>query len=477
MFNSTILDVAIGMIFIYLLLSLMCSSAREIFELMLKKRSVDLERGIRELLAPGSNSGTDDVVQKLYNHPLVNSLFGGKYEESRIENWFKRKFMRTRLPSYIPARTFALAMMDLVLPGTAAPAATVGATTAKARPSGTAGATPSSSQFEVKLDAPPSAPLPATDTDSPLNPLRNAVLGSTLLTQHAKDALIPLIDAAGSDVVKARENIEGWFNSSMDRVSSWYKRRTQVIILILGVFVAIAVNADSIVIVKKLSTDKGLRETLVAAAIDDAKARNTNNSGNVNNSNANNNSETGGESNSNQSGSSTETVSNTNSNVGANTNSEANTNRSNTNRNANANTNSNSSSNTGADTNSNSVPLRPPPECADDSDSNECKLEKKLQTICKDIGRDSPRCRYIADQERLKQLGLPIGWESQGEKFPGLSLSLWGKPLQYHGLGWLLTAFAISLGAPFWFDLLNKFIVIRSAVKPHEKSPEEESKD
>ena len=475
MFNSTILDVAIGMIFVYLLLSLMCSAAREIIELLLKKRSVDLERGIRELLAPGSESGADDVVRKLYNHPLVNSLYGGKYEESRIENWFKRKFMRTALPSYIPARTFALAMMDLILPGSAAgpgAAAASGAAPPAGTASGAAGATPSSSSFEVKLDAPPPPPLPATDPNSPLNRLRKAVGESALLTKHAKDALIPLIDAAGSDVAKARENIEGWFNSSMDRVSSWYKRRTQVIILILGVFVAIAVNADSIAIVKKLSTDKALRETLVAAAIEDAKARNTNN-----NSNANNDSETGAESNSNQSGGGTETGSNTNSNAGANTNSAANTNRSNTNRNANSNTNSNSNSNTGANINSNSVPVRPPPECADDSDSNECKLEKKLQTICKDIGRDSPRCRYIADQERLKQLGLPIGWESQGEKFPGLSLSMWGKPLQDHGIGWLLTAFAISLGAPFWFDLLNKFIVIRSAVKPHEKSPEEESKD
>jgi hypothetical protein len=44
-------------------------------------------------------------------------------------------------------------------------------------------------------------------------------------------------------------------------------------------------------------------------------------------------------------------------------------------------------------------------------------------------------------------------------------------------LGWLLTAFAITLGAPFWFDILNKFIVIRSTVKPHEKSPEEGSED
>jgi hypothetical protein len=44
-------------------------------------------------------------------------------------------------------------------------------------------------------------------------------------------------------------------------------------------------------------------------------------------------------------------------------------------------------------------------------------------------------------------------------------------------LGWLVTALALSLGAPFWFDLLNKFIVVRGTVKPKEKSPEEQSKD
>jgi len=46
-----------------------------------------------------------------------------------------------------------------------------------------------------------------------------------------------------------------------------------------------------------------------------------------------------------------------------------------------------------------------------------------------------------------------------------------------HLLGWLLTAGAISLGAPFWFDLLNKFMVIRSTVKPFEKSQPEGSED
>ena len=44
-------------------------------------------------------------------------------------------------------------------------------------------------------------------------------------------------------------------------------------------------------------------------------------------------------------------------------------------------------------------------------------------------------------------------------------------------LGYLSVAFAATLGAPFWFDLLGKFMVIRSTVKPTEKSPDESSKD
>jgi hypothetical protein len=43
--------------------------------------------------------------------------------------------------------------------------------------------------------------------------------------------------------------------------------------------------------------------------------------------------------------------------------------------------------------------------------------------------------------------------------------------------GWLLTAIAMTLGAPFWFDTLNKFMVVRSTIKPEEKSGVEPSKD
>src|SRR5438105_309948 len=73
---------------------------------------------------------------------------------------------------------------------------------------------------------------------------------------------------------------------------------------------------------------------------------------------------------------------------------------------------------------------------------------------------------------RLDSLQLPILWKGVQPNTSGI-----GHHVADSVLGWLVTALAVSLGAPFWFDLLNKFMVIRSTVKPREKSPEEASED
>ena len=44
-------------------------------------------------------------------------------------------------------------------------------------------------------------------------------------------------------------------------------------------------------------------------------------------------------------------------------------------------------------------------------------------------------------------------------------------------LGLLITAFAVSLGAPFWFDTLNKFMNIRSAGSSPVEAPRRPSDD
>lgn len=55
------------------------------------------------------------------------------------------------------------------------------------------------------------------------------------------------------------------------------------------------------------------------------------------------------------------------------------------------------------------------------------------------------------DLHRIGGLQLPLGWGTQQ------------RPANYlvAGVGWLLTALALSLGAPFWFDLLGKVSALR----------------
>lgn len=434
MINSVILDVAIGMIFIYLLLSLMCSAAHEIIELLLKKRAIDLEEGIREMLNPGSSAsrsaGSPDIVRDLYNHPLINGLFEGSYEGSRIANktsWVRR----TLLPSYIPARNFALAVMDLVVAGGGA----------NGQASGAAGATGDSPGSEIppqtvvnvggvaaQAQIPPAPEVPDAAVVALRNALRDGApnptaqdAGEATNTRQIPDqmrrALIPLVDAAGNDITKVRENIENWFNASMERVSGWYKRRSQITLIILGLFVAITVNVDTITVVKRLSTDKALRESLVAASDAYAKANAAASSAAVT---------------------------------------------------APAKTTSPSESSAKRATDRQ--------KACEEPTSAACQRAKDLDDACK--VEDSARCKYAINQQQLESLGLPIGWDEKSDSkrnFTGWISKdggggLWDQ-FKWHWLGWLLTALAISLGAPFWFDLLNRFIAIRSAVKPKEKSP------
>ena len=375
MLGFELLDIAIGIVFVYLLLSLICSAFNEMIEAWFKNRATDLQKGIRELL--NDPTGTT-LVHEFYNHPMIHGLFGSSYHPARVRNWTGR----TNLPSYIPSRNFALALMDIVLNATST------------TPSGAAGAT--------THPGAPAAPGPV----GALQPLRSAI--RTIGNPQVEQALMTLVDAAGDDVSKARENIEAWYNSSMDRVAGWYKRRAQVIILMLGLAVAVALNADSIAILRSLSLDPSLRNTVVAAAQQYL--------------------------------------------------------------------NNNLPPTSSAPSGTSPLPQSPAAQSA--STSSDPSSSSSPKTAC-DKDQNSPECRLEKNVEAVRKLGLPIGWNlNDPDTYPGdirdrRNLVSWVIKL----LGWFLTALAISLGAPFWFDLLNKFMVVRSTVKPREKSPEEGSED
>jgi hypothetical protein len=209
-----------------------------------------------------------------------------------------------RKPSYIPSRTFALALLDVFTP--------VGA------------------------------------TSRTIDGLRKSV--ALLPDTDIKKTMLALIDDAGNDAEKVRQNIEGWFNDAMERLCGWYKQRTKLVLLVLAIAVTLVLNVNSIQVFNTLYHDGTVRAAVVAAA--------------------------------------QQTV------------------------------------------------QQPPP-----ADTR------------------SPITKIDQIQTELNQLNIPFGWTDPKMR-PDFSdpasilLALFG---------WVITALAVSQGAPFWFDVLNKLVNVRTS--------------
>jgi hypothetical protein len=101
MFGSSIFDVAIGLTFLYFLMSMIVSHINEVISGIMGWRAKDLDAAVRRMLAD------PDLANKVLSHPMIESLAskaGGK-------------------PSYIPPNTFALAVFDAILPPSDQPSA------------------------------------------------------------------------------------------------------------------------------------------------------------------------------------------------------------------------------------------------------------------------------------------------------------------------------------------------------------------
>jgi hypothetical protein len=60
---------------------------------------------------------------------------------------------------------------------------------------------------------------------------------------------------------------------------------------------------------------------------------------------------------------------------------------------------------------------------------------------------------------------LPLGWKNVTK------VDFQGEKLLWVILGWVLGIIAISMGAPFWFDLLVKLVNVRKAgIKPESEN-------
>ena len=90
MLDSPIIDVAMGLVFFYVTLSLICSSIQEIIASLLGLRSRNLKKGIRNLIG-------SEYAEAMYDHPLIKGLRKPK-----------------KLPSYIKPEIFSTALIDMI---------------------------------------------------------------------------------------------------------------------------------------------------------------------------------------------------------------------------------------------------------------------------------------------------------------------------------------------------------------------------
>ncbi len=76
---------------------------------------------------------------------------------------------------------------------------------------------------------------------------------------------------AGYDVAAFRKGLEGWYQATTDRSRGWFKRKLIPLIFGTGLVVSIAVNADTIRIFSTLMQNDSLRQSYVDAAIERVK--------------------------------------------------------------------------------------------------------------------------------------------------------------------------------------------------------------
>ena len=320
MLGSNTLEVATGLVFIYLLLSLVCTVINEAISSQLGQRGKNLLEGIKNLL---NDPEFTHLAQHVYNHGLIDGVMQGATDFSKAN----------RLPSYIAPTNFALALIDILGSSGAADAAVVQKQKELEISQAKSEADPTkeelklavtkaqaaleqaiSSAAEVKgkyTEAREAAKQVKTLEDfgkikAASDTLHHALaagravastypdpLGSVqkgieaLADGHTKQSLLTLLDQTKREmavvakdirtgevaVEKLRENLEGWFNDAMDRFTGWYKRWTRQISFIVAAVVVVVANADTIMLANRLARDTGLRAGIIVAA-DSALSKN-----------------------------------------------------------------------------------------------------------------------------------------------------------------------------------------------------------
>ncbi len=201
--TNAVTDIAIGLILMYLLLSLVCTVINEFIGTLSGLRAATLRQGIERIV---DDPDTRAALQATGVMKMSGLASGGKG------------------PSYIPSRTFALGILEVLHP-------------------------------ERKV----------ADAAAMKN-----VLGAidNLPDSAIKSTLAALARDTGEDLESFRTSVAVWFDDMMDRAGGVFRRKMQLCSFIVAVLLVVAVNGDSVQVAKTLWQDATLRAQIANAAVE-----------------------------------------------------------------------------------------------------------------------------------------------------------------------------------------------------------------
>ncbi|MEI2582963.1 hypothetical protein [Scytonema sp. PRP1] len=287
-----VFDIALGLVFIYLTLSLIASEIQELISTVLQWRAKHLKQSIELLMAGGSQTGSEEIekavelVKELYGDPIINTL--NQQAKDGIEKGFRdvTKTIHSKVskekqsaPSYIPSETFAITLLETLKiphlieyvknPSTQNNLRMILSTYKELK----TGINDKNSESYQRIEA--------IYGDIEQNQKFKNLVNS--LPEHVPDKLINSltviadrtrikIDDLKEQANQFKKEVETWFDRSMDRSSGVYKRNAKGVAILIGIAIAILTNTDTFFLLNRLSRDSAIRSVITQRAIQQAES-------------------------------------------------------------------------------------------------------------------------------------------------------------------------------------------------------------
>ncbi|WP_281321786.1 hypothetical protein [Flavobacterium aestivum] len=275
MINSPVLDTTIGLVFIFLLYSLLATSINEAIATLFSLRARMLKKGIVDGML--SNSKQKEWLWKSILKTIGNIFkeFGsliigyrpkqkGKlgntfYNHPIIKNYGSSD--RFSIPSYIPKENFSTILIDVLEKYWESHKENILKYVKENDTTNTIdlenAPTIIKIQYLVKY-------LQSID----ITKFKEEFKANEMYIDPEILQIFALyLDKSYQNIETFATQLETWYDDSMNRISGWYKRQTQFALFFIGLIIAITFNVSIIDIAGKLSTDKDAREKLIEMSI------------------------------------------------------------------------------------------------------------------------------------------------------------------------------------------------------------------